>query len=214
MSQRAGTFDIRVVTSSRSPRSRPGRAGSPSLVDESWGDGALLNDRTDPGRSFAVFYRRHVEAVIRFAASRGLDADEAADVVSDTFMAALKARDRYRPEGATARLWLLSIAARRIADVHRQRGRERRRLQRLRTEAVVLTQDDRDSYSDLLEGSRHGLDALADLPPLQQRAVRARVVEQREYAEIAEALDLTQEAARQHVSRGLSRLRTAIKDRT
>jgi len=184
------------------------------MADETWSDGALLADQTDAAQSFAVFYRRHVEAVIRFAAGRGLDADAAADVVSDTFMAALRARSRYRPEGPTARLWLLTIAARRIADVHRRRSRDLRRLQRLRTEAVVLTQDDRDSYRELLGAGRQGLDALADLPPLQQQVIRARVVEQRGYAEIAEALDLTPAAARQHVSRGLSRLRTAIKDRT
>jgi RNA polymerase sigma factor (sigma-70 family) len=183
-------------------------ATDPTRPFTAWSDADLLGDATDPAESFAVFYRRHVGAVIRFAASRGLDADAAADVVGDTFMGALKSRARYAPVQETARLWLLTIAARRIADVRRRQGQERRRHQRLETEMVVLTQADRDGYRHVVEGD--GLDVLADLPAVQQQAIRARVVEGREYAEIAEALGLSQPATRQHVSRGLARLRNLL----
>jgi len=64
----------------------------------------LSDDGADPAEAFAVFYRRHVDALIRFAASRGLNADAAADVVAETFLGALKARHRYRPERENARL--------------------------------------------------------------------------------------------------------------
>ena len=194
-----------------SPSGEQSSAARPAL--DTWSDGELLEDSTDPGESFAVFYRRHVGALIRFAASRGLDADTAADVVGDTFIGALESRQRYRPERETARLWLLAIAARRIADVRRRHGQERRRFQSLQSEAVVLTQGDRDSYQQLVEGDRKSLDALSDLPTVQQQAIRARVLEHREYSEIAEALGLSQPATRQHVSRGLSRLRNRLKDR-
>jgi RNA polymerase sigma factor (sigma-70 family) len=186
------------------------QAGDPKLTFTAWSDSELLGDATDPAESFAVFYRRHVAAVIRFAASRGLDADAAADVVGDTFMGALKSRARYAPMQETARLWLLTIAARRIADVRRRQGRESRRHQRLKTEMVVLTQADRDGYRHLVEGDGLSLDALADLPVVQQQAIRARVIEGREYAEIAAALGLSQPATRQHVSRGLARLRNLL----
>ena len=191
-----------------------GQASAPKSDFKAWSDSELLHDSTDPAESFAVFYRRNVAAVIRFAASRGLDADTAADVVGDTFMAALKSRQRYRAERETARLWLLAIAARRTADVRRRQSQEKRRFQRLRSEAVVLTQLDRDTYQQLIESDRQTLDALADLPLVQQQAIRARVIEHREYAEIAEVLGLSQPAARQHVSRGLSRLRNLLKDQS
>jgi DNA-directed RNA polymerase specialized sigma24 family protein len=55
-------------------------------------DARLLSDRAQPDESFAIFYRRHAEAIVRFAASRGLGADEAADVVSDTFTKSLQMR--------------------------------------------------------------------------------------------------------------------------
>jgi RNA polymerase sigma-70 factor (ECF subfamily) len=177
-------------------------------------DVELLHDTTDAPESFAAFYRRHVTAVIRYVASRGLSAEEAADVVADTFLGALQGRYRYRPEREHARLWLLAIATRRIADLRRRQGSEARRRERLGGEAVVLTQLDRDSYAELFaDEDRRALDALADLPALQQHAVRARILGEHDYAEIAEALGLSEPATRQHVSRGLSALRRKLRRR-
>jgi RNA polymerase sigma factor (sigma-70 family) len=197
------------MTSSHGPCDGFIDLAAPAYSDRS--DLALLHDLIDPAESFAAFYRRHVAGVIRFAASRGLDADAAADVVSDTFVAALEARDRYRPEREDAMLWLLAIACRRTVDMRRREGREKRRFQRLQSEAIVLTQGDRDSYRRLLESDGPSLDALADLPAPMQQAIRARVIEHHEYSEIAAALGLSQPATRQHVSRGLARLRTILK---
>jgi RNA polymerase sigma factor (sigma-70 family) len=151
---------------SRTTRSNA-QASVPGVAFAAWSDSELLHDASDPAESFAVFYRRHVGAIIRFAASRGLDADTVADVVGDTFMGALKSRQRYRSDRETARLWLLTIASRRIVDVRRRRSQESRRHQRLQSEAVVLTQVDRDAYRQLVDADELGLDALADLPQLQ-----------------------------------------------
>lgn len=155
-----------------------------------------------------MFYRRHVVALIRYAARRGLTADEAADVVGETFLNALEGRYRYRPQRDHARVWLLAIATRRANDLHRGRRAEERRNERLASEACVLTQLDRATYDEMLSGrDPELLDALADLPAVQQAAVRARVLEAREYAEIASTLGLSEAATRQHVSRGLNVLR-------
>jgi RNA polymerase sigma factor (sigma-70 family) len=176
-------------------------------------DAELLHDRAAPDDSFAVFYRRHVNAVLRFTAARGLSAGVAADVVADTFVAALRGRHRYRPEREDARLWLLAIAARRIVDVHRRDASDRRKIDRLRSDAIVLTQADRSSYEELSVGAHTvGLDALADLPLAQQQAIRARIIEDRSYAEIAAVMGLSQAAARQSVSRGLAALRRTLKE--
>lgn len=153
-----------------------------------------------------------MSAVVRYVASRGLSADEAADVVADTFVGALRGRYRYKPEREHARLWLLAIATRRIADFRRSKSAEVRRAQRLKTEAIVLTQLDRDSYADLFTSSNtDALNALADLPAAQQAAIQARVLEHRTYDEIAESLGLSPPAARQHVSRGLAALRSRVR---
>lgn len=172
-------------------------------------DAELLADSADPEESFALFYRRHAPAVMRFLASRGADAETAADVVADTFMAALRRRSHYRPQHEDARLWLLGIAVRRLADVRRREERERRRLERIVRHTPVLSDADRTTYAALME-STEALDALADLPETDRQAILARVVEHRSYAEIAEALGLTEPTTRKRVSRGLARLRTRL----
>src|ERR1700759_2680364 len=81
-----------------------------------WTDEELLHDESAPAESFALVYRRHVDAIMRFAATRAIDAAGAADLVSETFMAALAGRYKYEAQHETARLWLLGIAANRIRD--------------------------------------------------------------------------------------------------
>jgi RNA polymerase sigma-70 factor, ECF subfamily len=69
---------------------------------------------------------------------------------------------------------------------------------------------------DLDEGSRRSsavvrLDSLAlldALPTDQRAAVRGRVIDRRDYAELARELDCTELVVRQRVSRGLRMLRT------
>lgn len=174
-------------------------------------DVELLHDTEEPAQSFATFYRRHVGAILRFAARRNLDADTAADVVAETFFAALAGRARYRPESDSARLWLLGIAARQAADVHRKRAKELRKEERLRHEAVTITDADRDDYRRLLDDpDEDARNVLGDLPEAQQHAIRARVLEHRDYAEIARDLGLSEPAARQRVSRGLAALRAKL----
>jgi RNA polymerase sigma-70 factor (ECF subfamily) len=179
---------------------------------EAWPDGRLLQDESDPAESFAVFYRRHVAAVLRLAAARGVDADAAADVTAETFFSALRSRAGYRPVHDSARLWVLGIAVRRIADHHRSRASERRRFDRLKHEAMTVTEADRHGYERLLDlPDPQALDALADLPPSQQEAIRARVLADRSYSEVAEALGLSEPATRQQVSRGLAAIRRTLR---
>lgn len=166
-------------------------------------DAELLADSSDPQESFALFYRRHAVGVLRFVASRGADAETAADVVSETFFAALARRARYEARGDSARLWLLGIAARRLADARRREQREARRADRV---AHALTEVDRDTYAHLLQSS-DARDALEDLPEPERAAILARVVEDHSYAQIARAFGLTEASARKRVSRGLARLR-------
>lgn len=172
-------------------------------------DYELLGDTRDPRGAFAVFYRRHVEAVFRFVASRGADADVAADTVSETFLAALTQRRRFDGRSQDARLWLLGIAARKLVDRHRQVVGDRHRAASMRT-VIELTARDRSTYELAVENSGHALQYLGDLPQPQQDAIRQRVLSDREYADIASDLGLSEQAARKNVSRGLARLRTQL----
>ena len=48
---------------------------------------------------------------------------------------------------------------------------------------------------------------LAELPPEQREALAAHVIDERDYAELASSLQISEAAVRQRVSRGLSALR-------
>ena len=174
-------------------------------------DAQLLRDTDDPVETFAVLYRRHVDAVLRFCAARGADAETAADVTSETFLSALRTRSSYDPRYPDARLWLIAIASRKLIDGHRRTKGDRHRRDALMATAPRPTDRDRDAYEALFaDEDGAALDFLADLPQAQQDAIRLRVVEDREYAEIARDLGLSEPATRQHVSRGLARLRSQL----
>jgi RNA polymerase sigma-70 factor (ECF subfamily) len=81
--------------------------------------------RTDPD-ALEAFYRAHVSAVAAFVARRVSSADEVADVVSNTFLAAIHGADGYDPARSpvTARYWLLGIARRQVADHYGSSGRD------------------------------------------------------------------------------------------
>jgi RNA polymerase sigma-70 factor (ECF subfamily) len=171
----------------------------------------LLRAADDPVEAFSVFYRRHVDGLLRFVASRDVPAEAAADVVADTFLVALRRRHAFVDHADGARLWLIGIAVNKLGDQRRRGDRDRRRLEQLQVHAELLTPQDLESYAHVLrqqDGGTVGL--LDDLPEAQRQAIRQRVIEGREYPEIAGALGLSEPATRQHVSRGLARLRTQL----
>lgn len=174
-------------------------------------DQELLRASDDPVEAFAVFYRRHLDGVLRFVASRGVPVEAAADVAAETFLAALRRRDGYQQGPGGARLWLIGIAANKLADGRRRHARETKRQRDLQSYADRLTAHDIEGYAGLSAGAAGGAAGLlASLPEAQRHAVRQRVIENRDYAAIAGELGLTESATRQHVSRGLARLRTQL----
>ena len=175
-------------------------------------DAALLAARDGADEAFAVFYRRHLDVVLRLCARRGLNAGEAADVTAETFMAALRDRRRYRPDAGSARSWLLGIAAHKLADNSRRSARDRRALRRFAAEPIELSMRDHADYAELVaqESASVAEEALADLPDGQRAAVHARVVAGESYEAIARELAVSETVARQRVSRGLAALRMKL----
>ncbi|MGD9798926.1 MAG: RNA polymerase sigma factor, partial [Acidimicrobiia bacterium] len=82
---------------------RPGAGSSLS-------DGELLRDSSRDSRAFALFYSRHVDAVLAWCYQRTGDAETAADLAMEVFAEAFVTRRRYRADTSTARPWLLGIA--------------------------------------------------------------------------------------------------------
>ena len=159
----------------------------------------------EPG-SFAVFYRRHVEDLVAFFMRRTRNAELAADLTAETFAAALVARARFDPGRGSASAWLYGIALHKLARVERRAAAERRACRRLGMERIELTDADIERIDALGSGTRaHVL--LERLSPEQRDAIRAHVIDERPYGEIAHWQGTSEAVVRKRVSRGLAAVR-------
>jgi RNA polymerase sigma factor (sigma-70 family) len=171
-------------------------------------DAALLaGDAADFGR----FYRRNEDAILGYFLRRTGRPEVAADLTAETFVRALAGRGRFAPERGEPRAWLFGIAHN-VLSRSLQTGRvENETRARLGVAPLALTDDDLARIDELT-----GIDAsaaLADLPEDQREAVRARVLDECGYDEIAAALSCSESVVRKRVSRGLRTLRTRLEDR-
>jgi RNA polymerase sigma factor (sigma-70 family) len=171
---------------------------SPSRTDED-----LLS--AADARSFEEFYLRHIDLVLGYFARRTGDAELAADLASETFAAALAGRRRYHPRKGAAGAWLFGIASRKLADAQRKGYAERRMCKRLGMERIDLTDADIAHIEALGESA-----LLEGLSAAQVDAVRAHVIDERPYGEIAGELRTSEAVVRKRVSRGLATARRRI----
>jgi RNA polymerase sigma-70 factor (ECF subfamily) len=174
-------------------------------VSSSSDEALLLAARRD-AEAFGEFYRRHARPLAGFLVRRTGDAETAADLLAETFAAALSGLDRFDPARGDAVAWLYGIARHQLARRARRGSVEDRARRRLRMERLELSDADLRS----VEACDDATVALEGLPPDQRAAVHARVVQEQDYAAIAAASGSTEPAVRQRVSRGLATLRARL----
>jgi RNA polymerase sigma factor (sigma-70 family) len=175
-------------------------------------DGELLTATADgDGAAFAAFYRRHLAAVVGYLVRETRNREVAADLTAEVFSAVLLSADRFRARGeGSAAPWVRGIAQNKLLE-SRRRGRvEDRARRRLAIDPEELLDDDLARVDELAAADGAALALLGELPEAERTAVQARVIEEREYAEIAEQLQTSKLVVRQRVSRGLTRLRHQI----
>lgn len=166
------------------------------------------------GQAFAAFYRRHLPVIVGFLLRETGDREVTADLTAEVFAAVFLVAQRFRARGAgSARPWVLGIAKNKLRE-SRRRGRvEDRARRRLGFEPEVLDDDDLARVEELAASPASAvLELVEQLPDRQREAVRSRIVEDREYGEIAKKLGCSELVARQSVSRGLSRLRDQLSE--
>jgi len=170
-------------------------------------DDELLRLTSDDREAFGEFYGRHVWAVLGELRRRGLSTDEALDLTGEVFAAALVASRRYRLGEAPARAWLLGIARNKLAHRHRRAASEIAARRKLGMARLTYSDEALERVEELLEADAGVyMNGTAALPPAEREAVVARVIDERDYAEIAAASGATAAAIRQRVSRGLAKL--------
>jgi RNA polymerase sigma factor (sigma-70 family) len=176
-------------------------------------DGELLAAiAAGEGPAFAVFYRRHLPGVVGYLVRETRDREASADLAAEVFAAVFLVARRFRARGrGSAAPWVRGIAQNKLRE-SRRRGRvEDRARRRLALEPEVLDDADLARVDELASAGGGGaLDLVDQLPERQRVAIRSRVVEGRGYAEIARELECSELVVRQHVSRGLKRLRDEL----
>jgi RNA polymerase sigma factor (sigma-70 family) len=174
-------------------------------------DAELLAATPTDRHAFAVFYRRHVTAVLRYVLSRTRRPELAADICAEVFAAALEKTGRYDPSRGAARSWLFSMASSRLLDAVRRGAVEDRARARLGMPVAELSSTDMERIEELLDPRLDAAGQLLDgLAADQREAIRSRVVEERDYTEIAASVGLSEHVIRKRVSRGLAALRTQL----
>jgi RNA polymerase sigma-70 factor (ECF subfamily) len=155
-------------------------------------------------------YRDHARELLIYCARRTYDADAALDVVAEVFAAAFAQRRRCRGESPAEReAWLYGIARNLIAGFWRRGAAEQRAVRRLGIEVRDLSAEERDRVEELADLREHRRRVAADMDRLgadQREAVRLRVVEELDYAEVAARLGVSEQVARARVSRALRRM--------
>jgi len=147
---------------------------------------------------FQRFLDAHRDDVWRFlAASVGPDAAD--DCFQDTFLSAMRAYPRLRPD-SNPRAWVLTIAHRKALDHHRARKRHAVPVATVPDVAVPAESE-----------PTHGVwERVRELPPKQRAALLLRFAGDLSHREVAAALGCSEEAARRSAHEGLKKLRQEI----
>ena len=154
---------------------------------------------------FGLFYDRYIDMLLGYFARRVNQPELAADLTAETFAAALVARKRFRRASTPAVAWLFGIAQHKLADYRRRGAAEDRMQRRLGMERVPVGEEDGELITML--GRDAAWQLINELPPEQRDAVRAHVLDDEPYADIAVAADTSEAVVRKRVSRGLGALR-------
>jgi len=148
---------------------------------------------------FQALLDAHGAAVHRFLVA-SVGPSEADDCFQEACIAALRVYPRLT-HADNLRGWLLRIAQRKAIDLHRARARR---------PVPVADPPERggdESPLEQIDGQPAIWSQVRALPEKQRVAVFLRSAADLSYAEVAEALECSQEAARRNVHEGLKRLR-------
>jgi RNA polymerase sigma-70 factor (ECF subfamily) len=173
-------------------------------------DAALLQAVPGDPEAFAEFYRRHERAVLGHFMHWCRDPELAADLMAETFAAAFESVGRCRPELGEPGAWLFGIG-RHVLLRSVRRGRVENEIRRrLGMSNLVLDDEALERVEAIVSQDGSAQAALEGLSAVLRDAVAGRVIEEREYRELAQRLQCSESVVRQRVRRGLARMRDRL----
>jgi RNA polymerase sigma factor (sigma-70 family) len=174
----------------------------------------LHRTRAGDAEAFGAFYRARRGDVLAFLRVRVSSSELAADLMCETFARALLVvHDQERDLPTVPLAWLLTIARNELIDSVR-RGRvadDTRR--RLAMEPLELSDQDLAAVEQGAADADLFTNLREVLPEDQLEALTARVIDERDYTDIAHDLQTSPSVVRKRVSRALAQLRSIREDR-
>ena len=172
-------------------------------------DEALLNVRFSAGdeRALEELYRRWSPVVYTLALRSLGDRSDAEDVTQRTFVSAWTSRTSFDPAKGKLSTWLITIAKRRIADMHESRAKVRA----LQAEVQRMTRPDDlvREPPDLAE--THLLASeLEHLEPDARAVMRLAFFDDLTHQEISHRLGMPLGTVKSHIRRSLTRMRNRL----
>ena len=148
-------------------------------------------------------FRETERDVLSYALRRVSRAEDAADVVAETFLVAWRRIDDV-PAGEEARLWLFGVARRQLANLNRGHRRRDQLADRLRDDLALNLPSHLDA-SDVSDSKV--VDALSRLSEEDREVLTLFAWEELKAREIAKVLGLRGVTARSRIHRAKKRLR-------
>jgi RNA polymerase sigma-70 factor (ECF subfamily) len=164
--------------------------------------------------AYTALYGRHVQAMYRYGMSL-VPVSEAFvfDCIHDVFTEIWVKRSRLSVP-VNVRFYLLHALKIRILHLLQRKERPTKPFNAAdfdnlwaepSSEEILMTKEDSQTRKELVEK------LMAQLPPRQQEALRLRFVEEFDYGEIGEALDINRQSAQNLVFRAVEKMREWLK---
>jgi len=169
------------------------------------------NGTTDDDPKYQEFCEKHWLALQRFVLAMGVKRREADDVVQHCFLVLCARRDAVPP--GKRRSFLFSVAARTVMAHRRKHLLEdlRRRQAHQRSGSRPTRHDDCPANRLVQKEQADSLEqAVAQLPPRMQQAIRLVYFEDRSRAETAGAMNIPLRTLYKYIQRALPRLRSTL----
>lgn len=186
-----------------------------------------LVDLAGREESFQSLFDRFYGPLRRFFERRGFSAVESQDLIQETFLRVYRGIESFRGESRWEH-WVFRIAANTASKAVRHRGAGKR----AGLEVPLEGEDAADSPPSAAGGSPRGAEtpaplrrllgkeaavrlgqAIAGLPPQMRRCVRLRVLQELDYDEIAELLQLSPSTVKVQLFKARKRLQLELGDR-
>lgn len=168
----------------------------------------LIKEAKKDASKFSVLYKKYYEQIFLFIIKRVESEDTAADITSQVFLKALTNLSKYKEIGLPFSSWLFRIARNEVYDLYHHNKVEM--VVSLESKGVckIITEigeNEKEDYTKL----NMALELLADD---EMELIELRFFETRQFKEIGEILDITENNAKVKTYRILDKLKKLLKN--